>query len=266
MTYTKEMHDYIVEIAPGRWNKEIAEMFNEKFGTSITPGMIRSYKANHKIISGRSNVDYSKKQYYNKLLTDEQLDYLKQIYKGISNCECTRMINERFNLNLSCSQIKGQKRRLKLDSGLTGRFEKGYVGPKRFEKGKHYSADTEFKKGHLPKNWVPIGTEIVNADGYVYVKVSDIRGAKYGHLINWKQKHRLIWEEAYGPIPEGHTLLFLDGNQLNITLENLVCISKSERLIMNRNKLIYDDPELTKTGVSIAKLIDKTNKMKANKS
>lgn len=124
MRYTQEMRDYIIEIAPGRLNSEIADMFNKKFGTNLSAKTIKSYKDNHKIISGISKIDYSRIK-HKKLLNDEQVEYLKKIYQGISNRECTRLMNEKFNTSFSCQQIKAQKRNLHLISGLTGRFEKG---------------------------------------------------------------------------------------------------------------------------------------------
>ena len=260
MRYTQEMCQYIREIAGGRLCKEIADMFNERFGTNVTASQIKNFKSNHGIISDRSNIDYKKKVYYNRILTDEQIAYLKSIYKGISNRECTRMMNEKFNLSLSCDQIKAQKARLKLNSGLSGRFEKGYKSDYRFKKGERNSIDTEFKKGNKPHNWCPVGTERVKADGYVYVKVKDERGKKNGHKINWKQKHIILWEEAYGPVPEGLFLIFLDNNKLNVNLDNLACVTLAERLIMCKKHLIYDDPDLTKTGISIAKLLAATYK------
>ena len=39
-------------------------------------------------------------------------------------------------------------------------------------------------------------------------------------------------------------------------------MSDSEALIMSTNGLMYEDAELTKTGSLIAKVIDKTNKLK----
>lgn len=158
INYTQEMYDYILEIAPGRLNSEIADMFNKKFGTNLSAKTIKSYKGNHKIVSRSSKIDYSKIK-HKKLLNNEQVEYLKSVYQGISNRECTRLMNEKFNTSFTCQQIKGQKRNLHLDSGLTGRFEKGYSPPNPIKKGEHLSVETEFKKGDVPKNWVPIGTE-----------------------------------------------------------------------------------------------------------
>lgn len=93
MRYTQEMRDYILEIAPGRLNSEVADMFNKKFGTNLSAKTMKSYKDNHKIISGISKVDYSRIK-RKKLLNNEQVEYLKKIYQGISNRECTRLMNE----------------------------------------------------------------------------------------------------------------------------------------------------------------------------
>ena len=106
MYFTDEMHQYICDIAKGRLCSEIADMFNEKFGTNVSAKTIKSYKSNHKIRSGRYNIDYSKKTYYNQLLNTEQTEFLKSIYLGISNRECTRLMNEKFGLSLTCTQIK----------------------------------------------------------------------------------------------------------------------------------------------------------------
>ena len=174
------MRDYILEIAPGRLNSEVADMFNKKFGTNLSAKTMKSYKDNHKIISGISKVDYSRIK-RKKLLNNEQVEYLKKIYQGISNRECTRLMNEKFYTSFSCQQIKAQKRNLHLISGLTGRFEKGSRPANPILKGVHLSVETEFQKGHTPKNWVPVGAERKRSDGYIYVKVSEERCFKYSH-------------------------------------------------------------------------------------
>ena len=56
--------------------------------------------------------------------------------------------------------------------------------------------------------------------------------------------------------------MFADKNKLNLDIDNLILVSKSEDLIMNTNKLIFQDQELTKTGHLIAKVISKTNNLK----
>ena len=48
-------------------------------------------------------------------------------------------------------------------------------------------------------------------------------------------KHILIWKQANGPVPDGHNIVFRDGDTQNCVLENLECISNAE--LMHRNTL-----------------------------
>ncbi|WKW47288.1 HNH endonuclease signature motif containing protein [Myroides sp. JBRI-B21084] len=87
---------------------------------------------------------------------------------------------------------------------------------------------TFFKKGNVPVNIVPVGTERITDDGYIEVKV------KNGALQrNWKLKHRIVWEQHNGPIPKGYNVQFMDKNPQNCVIENLYIISRSEQLKIN---------------------------------
>lgn len=48
-------------------------------------------------------------------------------------------------------------------------------------------------------------------------------------------------------------------------VENLALVTKSEMLIINKKRLIHNNAELTSTGLTVAKLIDKVNKVKKGK-
>jgi len=45
--------------------------------------------------------------------------------------------------------------------------------------------------------------------------------------------HVLIWQEAHGPVPKGHIIVFRDGNLENLSLDNLECISRAENMRRN---------------------------------
>ena len=120
---------------------------------------------------------------------------------------------------------------------IATRYKKGNVPP---NKGKKVSAEVYekmkphmFKKGETPLNYRPVGSERVNVEGYVEIKVADPK--------TWKLKHRVIWEEAHGPIPEGYNIQFKDGNSLNVQLDNLYMISKADQL-RNENSSVARYP------------------------
>lgn len=67
-------------------------------------------------------------------------------------------------------------------------------------------------------------------------------------------KHRYVWEQAHGPIPEGMMVIFLDGNTRNCELSNLALIVKEENVILNAKKLRSQDAQATKVAITVAKL------------
>lgn len=113
--------------------------------------------------------------------------------------------------------------------GISTRFKPGTTPPNKGLRRPGWSPgrmrETQFKAGALPHTTVPVGTETVRADGYVWVKRwEDRRPARR----NWTSKHQAIWEAAHGPVPKGHIVIFRDGNRTNFALENLHCYSRAE--------------------------------------
>lgn len=88
---------------------------------------------------------------------------------------------------------------------------------------------TRFRRGQRGKNWVPIGSERINSDGYRDRKVAE---TGYGPR-DWKAVHLLIWEEHRGPVPSGHAVVFRDGDKGNIRLSNLALLSRAELMARN---------------------------------
>ena len=86
-------------------------------------------------------------------------------------------------------------------------------------------------------------------DGRIFVTV------KIGMPNKWECKHRLVYKEHYGEIPDGYMVSFADRNYLNFDPDNLILVSKSENAILNKYKLRFNDKELTKTGLTLSKLI-----------
>ena len=111
-------------------------------------------------------------------------------------------------------------------------------------------AETQFKKGNRPHNYKPVGAIIYDKNGYKVIKVSD----EGRQRDKWCYLHRYNWEKAHGEIPQGHIVIFLDGDKENCSVDNLALIDKRENAVLTRKRLRTSDMELTKTGISIAKL------------
>ena len=195
--------------------------------------------------------------------TAEEHKFLREFIPGHTYKEIVAEWNKRFNEPITEGRVKGYMANHKINNGLTGRFKKGNVP---HNKGKHMPtvgrmAETQYKKGNLPHNTVPVGTERVSKDGYIEVKVR-MRPTKGNS--NWCGKHRLVWEAAHGKVPEGHVVIFLDGNKQNCTLENLALVTRAEHLALTKNKLRHSDRDLTETGVLIAKVSVMAKKRRNN--
>ena len=185
--------------------------------------------------------------------SEEEKEYLKNIVKGHTYKEITVLMNNEFKYQFTEGQIKGALNRYKLKTGLNGNFKKGSTPWNKGLKGYMGANKTSFKKGTTPPQYRPVGSERINKEGYLEVKIADPN--------KWELKHRYIYKKYYGDIPKGHNVIFADTDKTNLNIDNLILVSKSEMLILNRNKLIYEDNELTKVGVNIAKVIDKVKKI-----
>lgn len=192
----------------------------------------------------------------------EEKEYLKEITPGHHYTEIQQLVNDKFKLELTMNQIKGAVKRNNLKTGFTGRFEKGFIPFNKGRKGTEYLTKeslngmkkTQFKKGQAPVNWRPVGSERITKDGYTEIKIAEPN--------KWRLKHIVLWEEENGPMPKGHALIFLDGDKTNIDIKNLKLISRRKLLVMNKNKLIKKDAEITKTGSIIADLLIKIDENK----
>ncbi len=118
--------------------------------------------------------------------------------------------------------------------GQKTRFKKGCAA---FNKGKKMPDQTKekikktwFSKGNRPYNTKPYYSEMLRYDThtripYTYIKVP-------GHKT-WLLKHRYIWEQHHGPIPESHIIEFIDGNTRNCHIENLRINSRNVQMLVN---------------------------------
>lgn len=185
--------------------------------------------------------------------TEEQKRFLHDNAPKCSVNELTELFNHTFATALHVGRIKGAIARYGVVTGRTGRFAKGQAAWNKGKRGIHLSPHSEFQKGHMPQTYRPVGSERLSKDGYPEVKVADPK--------TWKAKHRIIWEKAYGSIPRGHVVIFADGNPMNASLDNLMLVSRAELLVANRQKLIKQEAELTKTGIQVARVIAKTQEL-----
>ena len=197
--------------------------------------------------------------------TAEMDEAMRQIIPGHSETEIRELFLERFGIELRTSQIANRKTHLGVKSGTHGgRWEPGHAPSNKGKKwadfmspeGMEASRRTQFKKGELhdrPDGWFkPIGFERLSKEGYIEVKVRD--GLQETPNKNYVAKHRYIWEQLHGPVPEGHYIVFADGDKTNLDPDNLVAVPRVAWGPMMKRGAEYNDKETLEAQVRITEL------------
>ena len=193
------------------------------------------------------------------MLTKDQDQLLRDNYTFLTVKELTLLLNERFQINLKPSQIKTYVQNHGIKSGRTGCFKKGHTPANKGTKGLTGANPGSFKPGNVPPNRKQVGSErICSKDGYILKKIKEV-DPYTGFSTRYKLKHIHMWEQANGPVPEGHVVAFIDGDKTNCRLENLMLISRLE--LLNLNQLGYKDmpDKLKPSALALAKLRAKTS-------
>ena len=182
----------------------------------------------------------------------EYVEFLLEYIPGHTENEIRQAFDERFGIVLTEGNIGNFKCRYKIKSGTHGgQFQKGQ---KAHNKGKKMPPEiyerckgTMFKNGQLPVNYRPVGSERIDSEGYVMVKVAD--------PSKWRLKQRVLYEQYHGvKLEKSDVIIFLDGDRQNFSKDNLVKLTRAELARLNQNVKLRDNPEMNLTAVMIAKL------------
>lgn len=160
--------------------------------------------------------------------------------------------------DISLDNFKSLCTRKGWTTGRTGCFPAGHTP---FNAGKAMpcnanSAKTQFKKGRLPHNTKYLGHERVTVDGYVEISIA-ATNPRTGYCRRYVLKHKHLWEQQHGPVPDGHVLKNLDGNRLNTDPSNWTAIPRGLLPFLNGHRgPSYDQaaPDVKPVILTLAKL------------
>lgn len=190
--------------------------------------------------------------------SEEHINFLKEYAPGHSMKDITEKFNNEFSLDKTVRQLGSLMKRHKIKTGRDTRFVPGQPA---YNKGKKVSPEvyakmerTMFKKGNIPTNHRPVGSERINVDGYIEYK--------YAEPNKWILKHKMIWQQVFGDVPEGYVIVFKDQNKLNCNIDNLMLVNRKYMPTMSRMNLFTNDAETNETCVNLVKLIVETNAAK----
>lgn len=210
-----------------------------------------------------------------KPFTQDEVEQIRLLYPDHSTREIAQLLGRKeysiygkaFSMGLrkTDEHIKrvnrGNVANLRIH-GKAHQFSKGHIpankgrkmSPEKYER----CCKTMFRKGHKPHNTRHDGAESIRTDKngsrYIYIRIAESK---------WVPKHVQVWTQTNGPVPDGHNIVFRDGDTLNCALENLECISDAE--LMRRNTLHNfpeDLQELIFLKSRLTKAINETTKNK----
>lgn len=190
--------------------------------------------------------------------SSEELAWIKK-RRAMARREAHALFCCTFNRSdVSLDNFKALCTRKQWKTGRTGCFPKGHV-PDNLGKKMPYNANTaktQFKKGGLPHNTKYLGHERVSRDGYVEISIAETN-PHTGYFRRYVLKHRHLWEQQHGPVPDGHILKSLDGNRLNTDPSNWTLIPRGLLPFLNGHRgPAYDQaaPEVKPVILTLAKL------------
>lgn len=185
--------------------------------------------------------------------TDAHLKFLRENYPVMNLKRLTAAFNARFGVEQTVCGIKGTLRRYSITSGRTGCFEKGCMVWNTGTKGLTSANVTSFAKGNVPANRKPLGTERYSKEGYIEINVSG-EHPYTGAPTRYRCKHVVLYEKGCGKVPRGMVVAFRDGDKTNCVPENLIIISRSELLGLNRHNYRETPDELKASVLALVKL------------
>lgn len=184
----------------------------------------------------------------------EVVEYVRSLAGKYYKTGIAKLVNEKFGLTLNKDNIRSIFRYYHIKSELDGRFTKG---KEPWNKGKVMKPETKekllktlFHKGNVPWTYREIGSIRTNKEGHVIIKVAET-GRK---SADWRPLKNIVWELRYGKVPAGKIITMLDGNKYNFNPSNLACITQRENAMLNKFGMRYDNSELTRTSLNIARI------------
>lgn len=218
--YTQVELDFIKAHADLR-PRQLAELFNKTFGRYAEP----KYVAKRLRMMGiEPNIRVEHK--YN----DEQMRWLSDNTPNMSERELAAAFNAKYGGNVSADSLATYVRRFV-----------GAVKTKETVRASHSKALRRFEIGDV---------SVQRRGGRTTKVIMTERNGKR----SWKPYGKYIWEQANGAIPNGWSVIFLNGDNTDCRLENLYAIGPDVMVLMARNQWFSLNPDVTMTAIKLCEL------------
>lgn len=198
--------------------------------------------------------------------TAEQDEQLLDMYPRMKTERVAEAMGLRVKqINSRAHVLRLRKSREYLASEESGRMRAGHKGNSSSFKPGHKTwnaglkgwqaggraEQTKFKpgqrRGRAAVLWRPIGHERLTKEGILQRKVADTGNTPR----DYRSVHGLVWEQAHGPIPPGHVVVFKAGRHTSVAAE----ITEDRLELVSRRELMLRNSRHTRYPVELNKLI-----------
>ncbi|WP_394749499.1 HNH endonuclease signature motif containing protein [Spongiimicrobium salis] len=220
-------------------SRGVIQRYMRENDLEVPPGIVEQFRRN--ALKGRTSFTEEQTQFimdnYLTMPIKTMGSIIGKSYTGVAK----RL--EQLNLSIPREIIEQRKNESRFKKGRTpenkGKKQADFMSPEAIERTKA----TRFQKGHVPHNYV--NGEHLSRDGYI---IMSIGGGKQ------VLKHRYLWEQINGKVPDGHCLVSLDGSRTNTDPSNWTLITREENMLRNSKH------EFPKEAVRTMALISKVKK------
>lgn len=162
--------------------------------------------------------------------TGEQVQFLRDNYREYGDTELAEIFELKWNKDKGWDKKHIEKKRCYLGLKRT-KAEKNKINKRNWAQGRFADIHEKMWK---ERGVTPIGERKVwrmNNRPTVVIKLKD----GFVHYAHW------LWQQVHGPVPEGSVVRLKDGNPMNVTLDNMQCITRAEHAQRNKLADLPDD-------------------------
>lgn len=194
--------------------KEMQKDYNRIFSTDVSVSGIKRHAQKLGIKKPKQYTEY----------TESEIEFLKEYYPKHGVKKTTTEFNKRFNANRTEHNIKNVCNRNSISVN------------------KEVATANKLRNTHAPDSKRALKSEGDTRIECGRLVMKDAKG-------NWKSAARVIYEKKYGNIPGGNVVMVLDGNNANISDDNIVSVPLRYLGLLSMNNLRSECAEITKTGI-----------------
>lgn len=251
---TTEQSEWLKDHSKDHTIKECQQAFNEKFNEQ------KSYTQIKDAIR-RRDLSYIPENKYTK----EQEKWLIENSRLFTRRELTEWFNQVFGTNKNDNAIKIKCLKLGVNAPTNGRYEQGNIpwttGLSKEEHRSHFTEETYANtiKQLDGRRKYKVGDTIIRkvscsggTEHRPYVIIKEPQGEDFKKRT--MPKGRYVWEQEHGKVPDGYSIVHIDGEPFNTDLSNLKCVSNKEKIAMVQNDWWRLPKELKETALTWCKL------------